>query len=112
MAPATVAAQWRRGQAHAIVPQRGSECTPWSPSGALTPCPESGKIADKTFIGHVQERHGEEKDQCVAMSSCSIPGITCSGTDPGGSVAPAGVCRLFPSIAVPDPILRGTTLQS
>ena len=40
------------------------------------------------------------------------PGITCSGTDPGGSVAPAGVCRLFPSIAVPDPILHSTTLQS
>jgi hypothetical protein len=31
--------------------------------------------------------------------------------DPYGSVAPVGVCRLFPSIAVPDQILHDNTRQ-
>ena len=60
----------------------------------------------------LQERDGEEGERCVAMCSCIImTGITCSGTDPCGSVAPAGVCRLSPLIAVPDQILRSTTLE-
>src|SRR4029434_7173640 len=42
----------------------------------------------------------------------SMAGITCNGTDPGGSVAPVGVSRLCPSIAVPDPILHSITLHS
>src|SRR4029453_9439068 len=81
------------------------------PSGALTPHPESGKIANKTVVGYLKERHGEEEDRCVDMSSCSMAGITCNGTDPGGSVAPVGVSRLCPSIAVPDPILHSITLH-
>jgi hypothetical protein len=47
----------------------------------------------------------------VALCSATMTGITCSGTDPYGSVAPVGVCRLFPSIAVPDQILHDNTRQ-
>jgi len=45
------------------------------------------------------------------MCSCTMTDITCSGTDLCGSVAPAGVCRLSPSIAAPDQMLRGNILQ-
>jgi len=40
-----------------------------------------------------------------------MTGIPYSGTAPCGSVTPAGVCRLSPSIAVPDQMLRDMTPQ-
>jgi hypothetical protein len=58
-----------------------------------------------------QEKRVEEGEVCVAMCSCTMTEITCSGTDQSGGVAPVGVCRVSPSIAAPGQILRGNNLQ-